>query len=100
MAIFLSVCWGRGRGEGDSLQVSPFYYFYSPPIYLDPVFWFFFRGAKFRQNVKKNFKFCHNCLIFCWKKIVNFGEKKDSEKNSAHLDFDLDFIFGDLHFLN
>jgi hypothetical protein len=38
--------------------------------------------------------------FFCWKKIVNFGEKKDLERNSTHLDFDFDFIFGDLHFLN
>jgi hypothetical protein len=33
---------GRGGEEGDSLQVSLFYYFYSPPIYLDPGFFFLF----------------------------------------------------------
>lgn len=102
MAIFLSVCWGRvGGGRGILYRWALFYYFYSPPIYLDPVFWFFFRGATFRQNVKKKEKkFCHNCLIFCWEKIVNFGGKKNLIKNSTRLDFDFDFDFGDLHFLN
>jgi hypothetical protein len=28
------------------------------------------------------------------------GKKKDWQKNSTHLDLDLDFTFGDLHFLN
>ncbi len=100
MAILLSVCWGRG-GEGDSLQVSPFLLFLLSPYLPGSSFlFFFFRVRHFAKMwKKKKKKFCHNFLIFCWKKIVNFGEKKRLTKKFNTFGFGFGFYFWRFTFL-